>query len=189
MQTYISHLQKSLPLAYLYLVILGILKESLFYHYFDINILHFSGLMDIIISPIGDLIQYPILGISVILFLFLVFGWWHLHDSGKIKQFKFLKAGNKSIDLSQVTIIIGIGLLTFFAGVGMGAGKKTADNMRQQKLSISHHLTNALGETKEIHLIGSNSLHYFYVEKGTAYVQITPLNNVVKLGVNGAKQQ
>ena len=42
-----------LPLGYLYLIILGILKESILYNQLDINILKYSSIMDIMISPIA----------------------------------------------------------------------------------------------------------------------------------------
>jgi hypothetical protein len=39
--------QKLLPFGYLYLVVMGILKESIYYYQIGINILKYSTIMDI----------------------------------------------------------------------------------------------------------------------------------------------
>lgn len=55
-----TNLERLLPFGYLILVILGIVKESVFYYFIGVNILKYSNLMDVLISPISDLTSHPI---------------------------------------------------------------------------------------------------------------------------------
>jgi hypothetical protein len=51
----IEKLQTFLPLGYLYLIILGILRDGVFFYMLGINFLKYSSIMDILISPISEL--------------------------------------------------------------------------------------------------------------------------------------
>ncbi|MFV8351923.1 hypothetical protein [Flavobacterium sp. XS2P14] len=53
--------QRTLPFGYLFLVVLGIIKESIYYYQVGINILKYSNIMDVLISPIADLTSTPII--------------------------------------------------------------------------------------------------------------------------------
>lgn len=65
---HIDKIQAILPLGYLYLVVLGIIKESVFFYQIGINILNYSSIMDILISPIATFLSHPIIFIVIILF-------------------------------------------------------------------------------------------------------------------------
>ena len=62
-----ENLQKLLPFGYLFLVVIGILKESVFFYQIGINILKYSSIMDILISPIATLTSNPIILVAVII--------------------------------------------------------------------------------------------------------------------------
>jgi hypothetical protein len=67
-------IQKFLSFGYLFLVVLGILKESLFYYPLGIHILNYSTIMDVLLSPVADLTSHPVVFIAVaILVLFSYF--------------------------------------------------------------------------------------------------------------------
>ena len=68
----IDKVQNLLPLGYLFLVILGIVKESIFYYQIGINIIKYSSIMDILISPIAAITSHPVFFI-VIIVLFIFF--------------------------------------------------------------------------------------------------------------------
>ncbi len=53
-------LQKFASFGYVFLIALGIMKESVFYYQININILKYSALTDILMSPIADLTSHPI---------------------------------------------------------------------------------------------------------------------------------
>ena len=67
----IDKVQNLLPLGYLFLILLGIAKESIFYYQLGINIVRYSSIMDILISPVAAITSNPIFFITVlILFIF-----------------------------------------------------------------------------------------------------------------------
>ena len=49
------------PFGCLFFVILGMLKESIYYYQVGINILKYSNIMDILISPIANLTSTPLM--------------------------------------------------------------------------------------------------------------------------------
>jgi hypothetical protein len=65
----LENLQTYLPLGYLYLVILGIIKESIHFFQLGINILKYSTLMDVLLSPIADLMSHPLIFVLFIVFI------------------------------------------------------------------------------------------------------------------------
>ncbi|RYG08233.1 MAG: hypothetical protein EOO07_25975 [Chitinophagaceae bacterium] len=70
-----DNLHKLLPFGYLFLVVLGILKESIFYYQIGINILKYSSLMDILISPIATLTSNLIVFVAVIIFAIILYAY------------------------------------------------------------------------------------------------------------------
>jgi len=63
-------LEKLLPFGYLFLILMGILKDSIYYYQFGINILRYSTIMDVLISPIAEFTSNPIiLGAIILLFI------------------------------------------------------------------------------------------------------------------------
>jgi hypothetical protein len=69
---YLEKIQGLLPLGYLYLIILGLLKESILFYQLGVNILKYSSITDILISPIADMASSPIL-IIIIISVVLIF--------------------------------------------------------------------------------------------------------------------
>ncbi len=48
-------IQDYLSLGYLYLVVVGILFDAIFYGILGINIIHYSSILDVLLSPIAFL--------------------------------------------------------------------------------------------------------------------------------------
>jgi len=193
-------LQSFLPFGYLFLVILGILKESVFYYQFGINILRYSSLMDILISPIADLTSHPIVlaGLCAIL-LFLYFIIYFLPTKNHNKQWvkKIMSSRGLSNDLSAnevktkfenfFLLTLAICLFSFFLGLGFGNGIKISRNIQNGNLRYNCNLTYNSNETKEIHLIGSNSVNIFYVEKANKNIRISPVGSIKAIEVLAIK--
>lgn len=185
--------QKLLPFGYLFLVILGILKESVFYYQFGINILKYSNIMDILISPIADLTSHPIVLISCITFILLLLFFtiflsknykkeWVRKLMGSKKTLADLTADEVRIHFGRLFLLMfAFGLSSFFLGLGIGKSSKIASRISQNDLKFNYALTFNTNETKEIFLIGNNSANYFYVEKGSKNVKISPVNSIKAL--------
>ena len=64
----IKEIQGIVTLGYIYLILMGILNESLYYNQLGVNILNYSDVLDILISPIAKMTSSTA-GFAVFLFL------------------------------------------------------------------------------------------------------------------------
>ena len=188
-----ENLSKLIPFGYLYLVVMGILKESVYYNFFDINILKYSNIMDILISPVADITSNPTMLLAIIIILILLyFAISYLSKNHKKKWVKkIMGSKNRNENLTEEEIktnfgnifvfAIALGLLSFFLGIGLGSGKKVSSRLIDGTLNYNNVLVFNSGERSEIYLLGSNSSNYFYVEKGNKNIQISPVLSVKQL--------
>lgn len=183
---YSEEIQKLLPLGYLYLVILGILKESLFYYQFGINILKYSTIMDILISPIAEFTSNPL----TLLFIVLLFV-FHYYLPRILQKHKDKKAMQKMLELKSTEGLseeaaknyynfvsfkmFAMILLSFFIGTGIGSGYFTTKKIINGTVKYNYKLNYNSGESEQIYLINSNSIYCFYVKKGSKIIKITPV--------------
>ena len=182
-------IQKVIPFGYLFLVIIGILKESVLYYQLGINILKYSSIMDILISPIATLAANPIVIIALLVLVVLCYSYPFLLSKQRHKKWaqklSSLKNGETmsedEISRHFTKIAIGVlasGLLSFFIGIGLGEGKNLKSKIINQKLSHNHKLNYNSGESEEIYLINSNSIYSFYVAKGSKTIKIVPIGSI-----------
>lgn len=187
----IDKIQNLLPLGYLFLVVLGIIKESVFFHQIGINILKYSSIMDVLISPIATLTLDPvILMLFAIMFIFCI-----LLLPLILYKLRSKKWVEKAFDLDNIkpepsekvlkshfTIgaikILALMLLSFFLGFGIGSGRTTSKKIKTNKLDYNYKLNYNSGESEDIYVIGSNSVYYFYVAKGNPAVKIAPVGSI-----------
>ena len=196
-----ENFQKFLPFGYLFLVVLGIFKESIFYYQIGINILRYSTIMDILISPIADLTSHPIVFIGCLCFLCLLYVGIILLTKNYKKEWVRKAIGSRE-SLNELTaqevkhkfgnifiIMLAFGFFSFFLGIGLGNGMKVSKKMANNELKYQHNLTFNSDETKEVYLIGSNSVNYFYVVKGEMNVRISPVGAIKTLEFKNPKNK
>jgi hypothetical protein len=186
----LDKLQNLLPLGYLYLIILGIVKESLYYYQLDINILKYSSIMDVLISPIADLTSEPVILVAVIFMVALSILLQFLFSRNSHKKWvqKFLsqKEAEKALSkeeikatISRVFVVFCItALSTFFFGLGVGNGMKVVKKIKTNKLTYSHKISFDSDKTEEVYLFDNNSSYYFYLTKGNKNIKIAPAGSI-----------
>lgn len=186
---YSEEIQKLLPLGYIYLVILGILKESIFYYQLGINILKYSTIMDILLSPIAEFTSNPITLLFIIsLFVFhynlpkIFLKYRNNRTLQKIFEVKFAEKLSED-DIKNYYIfasfkMFAVILLSFFIGTGVAGGYSTIHRIRENKIDYNYTLNYNSGESEQIYLISTNSIYYFYVEKGDKSIQIAPIGSI-----------
>ena len=192
----IEKLQTFLPLGYLYLIILGILRDGVFFYMLGINFLKYSSIMDILISPLAELTSQLIILITVILMIIVFFLYYNFlaknsHKSwvrNSIVSKKYLRKNPDSTDndlkihiKKQVYFAVALMIASFFLGGGLGTGINIKDRIKNNKLKIKHRITDDSGNQKDIYLIDSNSSYFFYVEKGSQIVTIVPVSSIKKI--------
>ena len=68
-------IQDSLSLGYVFLLVLGVLYQTIYFKYLGINILEYSSILDVLISPIAVLIGDLKLLIGVVICCLLAFAY------------------------------------------------------------------------------------------------------------------
>jgi hypothetical protein len=185
-------LQKLLSFGYLFLIITGILKESIYYHQLGINILNYSTITDVLISPIADLTAHPIILVAVLCLLIMAYlvpvvlskgthRKWVRDISGLRNREPLTKEEHSRHFTNLFVKVVALVIFSFFLGIGLGTGEKTARKMATGQLVYNRRLNFGGGEVEDVCLVGSNSLYYFYVSKGKPGIRITPVGAIKTL--------
>jgi hypothetical protein len=186
----LDKIQNLLPLGYLYLIILGIVKESLYYYQLDINILRYSSIMDILISPIADLTTEPIILIAVLFLIALSILLQYVFSRNSHKEWvqkfvnqkksgKVLSKEEIKATISRVFVVFCMtALSSFFFGLGIGNGMKLVKKIKTDKLMYNHKISFESDKSEEVHLFDNNSSYYFYLTKGNQNIKIAPAGSI-----------
>lgn len=188
-------IQTLLPFGYLYLVILGIIKETAFFYQLDINILKYSSIMDVLISPIATLTSNPFVFIIITIILVLCFNLPaflfkndHKNWVQKIFELKKTKTELGEDEIKNNYLFISIKFLAFFLlsiylGYGIGEGYTKSKRIKNNKLKYEYKLNYTTGESEVVSLLETNSLYYFYVEKGKPFVKIAQIGGIKNIEI------
>ncbi|WP_196894006.1 hypothetical protein [Aureivirga marina] len=181
--------QNYLAIGYIYLIVLGILSESLYYNQFGINILTYSSILDVLISPIAKLTS-SILGISIFIFLIILIFRTPEYLTKKRKKEWFQKRFKFEENISDEEIknsllkvflfIFSIALIGFYIGNGFGSGRKIASLVKEKEIEYKDQITFTNKETKNVYIIGMNSAFIFYLMENETSTQISPINGNIK---------
>lgn len=187
---HIDKIQAILPLGYLYLVVLGILKETVFFYQIGINILNYSSIMDILISPVATFVSQPIIflviiSIFILCFYLPTFLYKNDHKKWVKKSFELKKVKGDLPDdeiknyynIVSFRFLI-IQLLCIYLGFGFGDGYNTSKKIKNNKLHYDYKLNYNTGESEIVSVLKSNSVYYFYVSKGEKTVKIAPIGGI-----------
>lgn len=186
----VEKIQHLLPLGYIFLVILGIIKESVSFYQIGINILKYSSIMDILISPLATLTLHPLIFITIIIILVFAFYLPKIllkHSDKKWLQKAFgLKETQNELskeeaenNYTNVAIRwLASMLLSFFLGFGMANGYAVAEKIKNNNLNYNYKFNYINGQSEDVFIIESNSLYYFYVAKANKSIKIAPINGI-----------
>ncbi|MDI9309754.1 MAG: hypothetical protein QM535_06030 [Limnohabitans sp.] len=185
----IYNIEKIIPFGYLILVVLGIVKECVYYGFIGINILKYSNLMDILISPISDMTSHPIILLCLLAYVSCIYFYFSYATKNTHKNWVKKLVNSKPEDeltrsefdlkLSDKFLsVILFTIMSFFLGIGLGNGHLVSQKIADNKLKFNHSLTFNSGETRRVSLVGSNSANFFYVEKGNNNVKISPVGAI-----------
>lgn len=184
-----QEIQGFLSVGYIYLIVMGILNETFYYNQIGIDILNYSSILDVLISPISKLTSSIL---SIVIFITIIFiaiklpkllaekkekNWF----KKSFKQYTNLNA--KEIEdslLKSFLFILAIGLLGFFVGTGIGKGFRMSKKIEEGKIKYNDKLNFITGDVSNVKILGTNSSYIFYVSNKTKTVRITPIEGIVK---------
>lgn len=189
----INKIQNLLPLGYLFLVILGVVKESIFYYQIGINIIRYSSIMDILISPIATITSHPVIFIFIIVLFIFYFNLPKillqnedkkgLHKLFGSKNIKTELSENKRLENYNNLAIesLSVFLISIFLGYGLADGRFTSENIKNNKISYAYKLNFSDEKSENVYIIGSNTAYYFYLSEGSPTIKIAPVNSIRNL--------
>ena len=171
------NIQEYLSLGYIYLLLLGIATDAIYFGFLGISILDYSAISDVLLSPIKLLARnllVCIILLVIITSLFLFNKW----QASKLKKKGESEA--QQTDLTNKLLLTAcVMVLFFFVGIGLGAGKKNGMMLSKGELKPDHQITFANGEVIEAKVVGRNSVYLFYVRPNEKQVIITPIEEHV----------
>ncbi len=186
-------LQDYLSIGYAFLLIVGIFHETIYYRILGINILEYSSVLDVLISPVSLITgTLPLLlGIvfSVAIALAFVklmpfyYNWLEKMKSFQTEKNKEkLKKMRTSIKSRSFFVsLIAFCILGVFVGFGFAGGEKMKKKINEEKMELTHELIFKDGKKQDVYMLGKNSLYVFYVTKENREVSITPIGENIKV--------
>lgn len=171
-------IQGVLTLGYLYIVILGILGEALYYSQLGINILNYSGITDVLLSPISKITSnFYLLG-SIIFIVITILSILNNANTpvkkAKLKKLLRITPGNESKTLDLLVVFFSIFLFSFYVGLDIGFGAKTASRIERGQVIYSDKLVFGSGDSTLAKIVGVNSSYLFYITKESSSVKVSP---------------
>ncbi|MEB3345615.1 hypothetical protein U6A24_09100 [Aquimarina gracilis] len=181
-------IQEYIYLSYLYLLILGTLSYSIYYAFLGINIINYSNLLDILLSPIviitKDIMTPIAMGVyivsGVLLFLFLEKR-TKKSLQNNIPAEKEIKLQKQYQSFKNAKFLIPIiGTFAFYLGYAIGGGYKLNNRIQTGDFEVNRLIEFSNGETQEVKLLGLNNQYIFYVHKGEKQVITAPISGNIK---------
>jgi len=167
--------QDYVSVGYLVLLFFGLLRESLYYGFLGINIMKYSSLIDVILSPVV-LITKNIFG-PIGLILALTFGYG-------LNKYYTKKAIKKEDEPPLIGVLIFMGLCMFLGmtlGSGGIKGYRTNKIIEAQNSEVDHKIMFSDNQTIEANIVGQNSEYLFYVTENSTEISISPIKGNVKM--------
>ena len=191
-------IQDYLSLGYLYLVVVGILFDAIFYGMQGINIIHYSSILDVLLSPIAfftDSILIPLMIGGMVLFLFGIDKWSkYYHDKHKEKEWyknkydvadlenKYAKGESLEGTLTGFAIFF----LTMFVTYTTLRGNTLKNKIANKEIKPNKKITFQNDSIIEVKFIGMNSQYVFYLLENDSIITASPIQGNIK-GIRNLK--
>lgn len=181
--TSINTIQDYLSIGYLYLLILGILSDSIYYGLLGINILSYSTILDVLLSPIvkvTDNLIFPVVVFIVPIFFYFYLRYLQKASPEKMKQFSFFKS-TQSITRIWLSLSAWV-ILSAYVGYGIGGSSKVKEQLQGEEVTANYRIFFNNKTPIEVKKVGNNSEYIFFIEQGSNEITISPIkNNILKM--------
>ncbi|NJL13332.1 MAG: hypothetical protein HC913_10240 [Microscillaceae bacterium] len=178
-----NSIQDLFTIGYVYLLLLGIASNAIYYGLQGINIMSYTSILDVLLSPVKDLTESLVF--PALIFISAFFGYYYL-KWGKEMDAKRVARGRKPNKHLQVPLqrlwlsFTAVMIFSTYIGYGFGGGIAIKKRIENQAFSLNHQVTFVNGQQTKVYLIGVNSLYIFYVRKGSKYITVCPISGNVR---------
>lgn len=186
-------LQDYFYIGYLYLIILGIVSDAIFYGIFGVSYLNYTTILDALISPISLLTNNWFIS----LFLALMFWLMHMYFTKWMFKFyaylrvkkwyqkiyniekwdkKYEKLGQKKNILPGMMFIFFLLFVSMRTGMGIGTKQK----LSEKEIIPDYSLIFKDNTRLDVKKVGQNSAYFFYFIPGEKVITATPIADNLK---------
>lgn len=186
-------LQDYFYIGYLYLIILGIVSDAIFYGIFGVSYLNYTTILDALISPVSLLTNNWFIS----LFLAIMFWLMHMYFSKwmfkiyaylRVKKWyqkiyniekwdkKYEKLKNKKNVLPGMMFIFFLLFVSMRTGMGIGTKQK----LSEQEIVPNYTLIFKDNTRLDVKKVGQNSAYFFYFIPGEKVITATPIADNLK---------
>lgn len=178
-------IQDYLSLGYIYLLLLGITSDSVYFNLIGINILEYSTVVDVLLSPIIYLTKSLIFPVVILVIPVLSYFFMQFQDKKAKEKSAHQKEKEKKMTIkmsltSKVLLFSAFTIFSAYLGYGLGGGQKMKDRLQSGDFSMTHQLTFTDGEILKVRLVDHNSLYVFYVIENGKTVTVAPIDSNIK---------
>lgn len=190
----ITSIQELLSIGYLVLLFFGLIRETILYGFLGVNIITYSNVLDILLSPVAILTGNVYLMIAIVFSVF--FFYWgttffiKFHESNRDKRWyqklfdvPKLEKNYFNGDFSIISFVGFMGLsmlLGVFLGGGIIDGYKLKNKILKGEHEVTHRLTFNDKEIIPVKVIGQNSQYVFYVLEDSTEIAVSPIQGNIK---------
>ena len=186
-------LQDYFYIGYLYLIILGIVSDAIFYGIFGVSYLNYTTILDALISPISLLTN----NWKISIFLALMFWLMHLYFTKWMFKFyaylrvkkwyqkiyniekwdkKYEALGKRKNQLPGMMFIFFLLFISMRTGMGIGMMQK----YKAKEIIPNYTLIFKDNSRLDVRKVGQNSAYFFYFIPGEKVITATPIADNLK---------
>ncbi len=187
-------IQEYLSIGYVFIVILGIISDVIYYSFLGINIMNYTTILDILITPISILSSNLVIFLVFVVFITLAYfyyvsfiPWFHFKYRDKAWYGKFNKvekldekfSAENQNTLDRIRLVAFL-VFSMYIGFGIGRGSAVSSRIENNELKIDHIVTFEDNQTKKVSVLGQNTQYIFYIQEGEDQIKIAPIIENVK---------
>ncbi|MCB9504420.1 MAG: hypothetical protein H6696_21040 [Deferribacteres bacterium] len=185
-------IQEYLSLGYVYLIVLGIISDVIFYKFIGIDILNYSSILDVLITPIailvhdGKTLSTILVFLAVVYLLFaVIMPRFHKANREKAwykKNFNVEKNDKQYAEenMHTVVLLLAFVVLSMFLGFGVGRGIKMKSRLENKELTANYRIIFMDKDTLQAKIFGQTSQYIFYATENQTEVSISPIEQNIK---------
>lgn len=186
-------LQDYFYIGYLYLIILGILSDAIFYGILGVSYLNYTTILDALMSPLSLLTNNWLLSLflSVMCWLmYLYFTKWmftlynYLRSKKWYRKISNIEKWDKKYEemKKKKNLVQSLMFIFFLLFVSMRTGMGIGKNQRFKTKEITPNYTLVFKDNTRLDVlkVGQNSAYFFYFIPGEKVMTVTPIADNVK---------
>ena len=186
-------LQEYLSLGYIYLILLGLISDVIYFKFLGINILSYSAISDVLMAPVNTLVDdlriFALVVVVIIGAYFYATKWMPaLHNRLKPKLwYQKLVRDMEKTDRTYAELktkkrfdFLLVFLTAVFLGLKIGAGTAIKAKLANGKVQSTHNIVFSDDSEKKVNIIEQNSSYLFIVYEGQTDITIMPISGNVK---------